>query len=705
MAVPAIAAGAMAALGFIGPMFVHSLFSIIISASPLAEFTRQQFNLRYAIFLAGPGDLVRERLLGTIDGDMYESLMKRHGFDATQTANMLAGAELLLTASELVFANFRKIIDDNEYERQMHRHGYSDDSLAAFKEVSRFFPSVGDLVTFAVREVYTPEIRTEYGLDADWPEQFGTEAAKAGLPEEQARNFWAAHWKLPSIQMGYEMMHRKVISPDQLKTLLKTQDIMPFWREPLMEISYRTLTRVDVRRMYRLDVLDPDGVKDAYLDQGYNEENADRMTEFTIRYETQEEKTLTKGEILKAFRRHVFGVEEAIEWLVGIKYSQEIAELHIMVEESSMVQADTDEAIDLLVDQYVDGQIDKAKLEDELGMLELPAGQYTNILWKADRKKQRAVKMPSIADIRRWVDEGSITRDSGLTMLSKLNIPSEYVPLYLGERERLPSISDIRRWYADDTIPQERAEQLLAQHRVPPEFISFYLKVKEEKERLPSVGDIRTWVKTGIIDKGRGEELLALLKVPEEFVPLYLQEKTYTPSLKDIQLWYSEEYIDEAKAKQLLTQIGIPSELHEFYLAERTRTPTIRNIQKWYEEGEITRDRATQLLRSINVSEEFIDLYLLEWTQLPSVKTVQYWYQEGMITETDARGFLVELHIPPQVHEYYLEIPMRVPSIKDIQKWYKAEFVTRGEATTLLQTINVRPDYIELYLREVEGEE
>jgi len=114
MVIPAVAAGAMAAMGFIGPMFVHSIFSIIIGASPLTEASRQYFNRIYPLAIPGPGDLVREHLLGKIDRATFDDLMKRNGFDEGHASLILEGAEQLMSASELVFANFRGIIPDNE---------------------------------------------------------------------------------------------------------------------------------------------------------------------------------------------------------------------------------------------------------------------------------------------------------------------------------------------------------------------------------------------------------------------------------------------------------------------------------------------------------------------------------------------------------------------------------------------------------------
>ena len=609
MVIPAVAAGAMAAVGFIGPMFVHSIFSIIIGSSPLAEATRQNFNKKWPINIPPVPDLVHQRLLGVIDADGYAGMMLRHGYDADQQARVFAGAEQLLDASRLVFANFRGIIEDGKYEAEMQRMGFSAESLAAFKEVSRYFPAMPDLVTFAVREVYTPDIRKDYGLDEDWPEKFGQEAAKLGVDEEQARNFWASHWILPSIQMGYEMLHRGVITKDQLSTLLKTQDIMPFWREPLIQISYRTLTRVDVRRMYRVGVLDRDGVLRAYKDFGYDDERAEMMTDFTILYETEDEKGLSVTEILRGYERHIISREDAIEWIMLSGYNNEIAEIKVVILEAKMTQDETDDKIDLLEEQYVAGLIVKTELEDELGLMELPPEQVNSIIWRADRAKQRAIRMPSVSDVQRWVDEGLISRDDGLEALRKMNIPEDFVALYLGERKRLPSIGDIRRWHRQGTIDTGQAGDLLTELRVPPEFIQYYLA---EPEKVPSPGVIKGWVKGGLITSSRGEELLALQRIPEEFIPLYLEEKLKEPTLKDVQVWLSEGYIDESKAKKILTQLDIPSDLHDFYIKERMRIPTISDVKKWYKNKFVDRPRAVQLLTSLNVRPEFIELYLME---------------------------------------------------------------------------------------------
>lgn len=153
-----------------------------------------------------------------------------------------------------------------------------------YKELAYQIPPVADIITMAVREAFTPDIARRFGQYEDLPTEFVEWVGKKGLNKDWAERYWAAHWSLPSPQQGFEMLHRGVIGEGDLNMLLRALDIMPFWRDKLIQIAYRPLSRVDVRRMFALGVLDVSGVRKAYTDIGYNEYNADLMTQFTIKY-------------------------------------------------------------------------------------------------------------------------------------------------------------------------------------------------------------------------------------------------------------------------------------------------------------------------------------------------------------------------------------------------------------------------------------
>lgn len=190
----------------------------------------------------------------------------------------------------------------NGIERELKRIGIHPEYVPMFKELAYPIPPVSDLITMAVREAFSPQIASRFGQYEDYPTDLTRFAEQQGVSEEWSRRYWAAHWSLPSPTQGFEMLHRGVINEADLNLLLRALDIMPFWRDKLIQISYNPLTRVDVRRMYSLGVLSESEVARAYRDIGYTAENADRLREFTIRQTVASQSGLSVSKIITAYK-------------------------------------------------------------------------------------------------------------------------------------------------------------------------------------------------------------------------------------------------------------------------------------------------------------------------------------------------------------------------------------------------------------------
>lgn len=194
----------------------------------------------------------------------------------------------------------RGVLDEADVDRALAQSNLKPEWFEAFKERRYFIPTVADLVRFAVREVFTPAIRAQYGLDDEFPSDFEREGLKRGLSPEWARAYWAAHWELPSIEQGYRMLHRSVIDAGELDVLLRTKDVMPYWRERLTEIAYLVPGRVDLRRMFRADVIDEAAVERGYLDLGYAPDAARTLTDFAV---DEKENAAAGGNLPARYRR------------------------------------------------------------------------------------------------------------------------------------------------------------------------------------------------------------------------------------------------------------------------------------------------------------------------------------------------------------------------------------------------------------------
>lgn len=379
------------------------LASLINQIPPGAEFVSQSTFKLIPNRIPNIAECILLYYRGLIDKTQYQELCKRNGFENDLSLELFESQKKLLSEGDLVAAWRRGIITEDDLNKNLVKHQYTENDINNIKRVTEFYPSPPDLIRFAVREVYTPETKAIYGMDKDFPSEFLQAAAKAGLNSEQAVNYWAAHWELPSINQGFEMLHRGVISQEELNTLLKSLDVMPFWRDKLTQISYNPLTRVDVRRMYSLGVLDKEGVKRAYLDIGYNESNADLMTDFTIKYESNEDAGLTRSSIINAYKKDLITQDQFLQYMKRLGYTESIINFYGELTEYEKYEEQVDGIVENVIQLYELGNITLSDVRTVLTGLDLPTVFIDSTINKLKIKSAVKTKIPSKTDVENWL--------------------------------------------------------------------------------------------------------------------------------------------------------------------------------------------------------------------------------------------------------------------------------------------------------------
>lgn len=322
-------------------------------------------------------------------------------------------------------AYLRNIIDEQEINKVLKAHHLSDNDISIIKQLYEIIPPVSDIITMAVREVFTPSIVERFGQMQDLPPDFVEWAKKQGLSEYWAKAYWAAHWALPSVMQGFEMLHRRVIGEGDLELLLRALDVMPFWRDKLTAISYRPLTRVDVRRMYGLGVLERQGVHDAYLDVGYSEENAALMTEFTIAFVAEKERELTKTDIIALYKKFAITRESATDMLENIGYYPDTTELLMIRADLEIYATYKKENIKYTKTAYVAGKITEGEALSRLGKLDMPASEVNNLMESWELARESKVKDLTIENLKAFYVAGVITTDELRKELGEIGYNNE----------------------------------------------------------------------------------------------------------------------------------------------------------------------------------------------------------------------------------------------------------------------------------------
>lgn len=315
---------------------------------------------------------------------------------------------------------------------ELQRIGIHPQYTDLYKELSYVIPPVADIITMAVREAFTPEIATKFGQYQDFPTELETWGLKKGLSKEWTERYWASHWSLPSAGQGFDMLHRGLIDMSELNMLLRALDVMPFWREKLTGIAYRRLSRVDIRRMYGVGVLDESGVLEAYLELGYNDRDARRMSEYTVKQILATQSKFTTRDIIAAYTKYMITRSEATSLLTTIGVRKENVSFIISSAEYKRAWQLTDSRVAAIRNLYKRGVYNDDKARGELLRLDFPA-ERVNVLmeqWYIDEKDKPA-RTWTTAQTLGFIKEGLITPERGRAELVTIGYDTEHINVYM----------------------------------------------------------------------------------------------------------------------------------------------------------------------------------------------------------------------------------------------------------------------------------
>jgi hypothetical protein len=317
-------------------------------------------------------------------------------------------------------------------DRELTRIGVHPSYLSLYKELAYPIPPIQDIITMAVREAFSPDVAGRFGQYEDIPSAFTEWAQKKGLTKEWSDRYWAAHWGLPSPQQGFEMLHRGIIGIEDLQLLLRALDIMPFWRDKLIQMSYAPLTRVDVRRMYQVGVMNEGEIERAYRDIGYSELNASRMTNFTIKQIRQSLSRFTSGDVVNAYSKRFIGSGEASNLLgqIGIKSSE--IEYIISTAGYKRAWAAKQEQIDAIENLYKKGTNTENETRLELQKLALPTDHIETLLQQWQLRAKAAVTATwTNTQTLSFFKKGLITQARAVTEFKALGYDDEHIGVYI----------------------------------------------------------------------------------------------------------------------------------------------------------------------------------------------------------------------------------------------------------------------------------
>ena len=443
---PVAAIGGLMA-GFALPMILSSVASTALS--PFAEKMRQRMNALARPTLMSPGEAVQSEQRGVMTAEIAQNILDRQGLPDDQADAL---RELVMQrpgTMEVIDYWRRELMSDEEADQALYRLGWNDGYRDLLREAAYPPPGVGDLITMAVREVFSPEVAERFGQFDEIPQDYMMWAKRIGLNDYWARNYWAAHWSLPSIMQGFQMLHRDVITSDDLDRLFVALDVMPFWRDQLKAISYSPFTRVDVRRMYQAGVIDISGVNRAYKDIGYDAEKAELLTQFTVKYVDgltkvvkAKERDLSKGDVIGLFNDGVITASDTMGYLMQLGYSDDEATVLVRREEIQEERKERKAEIEAIIDQAQIKVLTFEQAQDRLSALDLSPTETRKAVASLTRAIDARTRTPTKADLDTWLELGLLTGPEYEGEMGALGYPDKYIALYM-EAQQVEADEDL----------------------------------------------------------------------------------------------------------------------------------------------------------------------------------------------------------------------------------------------------------------------
>lgn len=373
--------------------------------------------------------------------------------------------------------------DPGKYARffdDLKDQGWNDERIEALKYITEIIPGVADLIRMSVREAFSPEIAEKFGQYQDPPVAVYPWAEKLGLSQEWVDRYWAAHWDLPSASQGFELLHRGVITEDELKMLLRALDVMPYWRDKLINVSWNVPTRVDLRRFWDMRTIDEKRMREIYTSLGFHGKDLEDYVLWTKIY-------VDFPDLLARYKNGWITLERVKSELIAMGMKPE--------------RADT-----LIEEKIKKAAPERTVTEKDVTKADIVKGVKTNVI-------TRAQGVELLQDI-------GYDRDEAVYIL-EINIPSDEEEKVVTERQLTKA--DVLGGLKAEVISESQARDKLLSLRYKPADVDFLLKVYQASIKPPvevklkeqSKADVLLGVKKGLITPEEGYGLL----LDMEFTP------------------------------------------------------------------------------------------------------------------------------------------------------------------------------------------
>lgn len=457
-----------------GKFAFMATYGLIASYKPFADnietLARSQANSQ----LLSPEQILRYYYKIEPDLEKLNAYLNKLGYSDDDIRKIRQSAGHSIPPDVIRLLYLQDIITEEMHDLFMSQNGFDQPEINFLKRSYHPIPPAQDLITMAVREAFTPEIADKYGQYENYPTKLTKYMQSQGISETWSKAYWASHWKLPSPEQGFEMFHRGIINEKELSDLLRALDVMPHWRDKLIQLNYDVLRLVDIRRFYQLGVINEEQIFKEFKARGYDDERAKWAVEYTVKstssgseFEEANRRLLSQSVIIKAYKAGKINHNDAIFSLKQLRYTEEDANLLLDLntvnddidKEDKVLDDNRKRLIKLATDGYQKRLINRQDASEILLQNGYTSEQVDLELQMTDYEANEVSKARLIDFISELYTTYQIDTDGMASIMASYGFEQGETGKILNElnlqkefRGKLPTLDTFRRWLKDDII-------------------------------------------------------------------------------------------------------------------------------------------------------------------------------------------------------------------------------------------------------------
>lgn len=385
---------------------------------------------------------------GKITSSEFKARMSAIGF-SEESANYTAELyEERLSAGNVIEAEWRGLSGENksvDWSKDLTDEGLTKDRIDLLRMIAKKVATPGDIFNFQAWNVYDSEQISRFKLDQGKQATFYEDMQANGIDADLADKMYASHWTLPPAFILKNLFQTGQITPEELTLFLRVIQHPPGFIDSIVKAFYKYPTEGQITDLLKEGVITDDQLTEMIKHVGYSPDDVPRMktlikarannpqaAERTRRQQQHLEwYGLTFANVVNAYKDKIIDRVKADEYLKDIGEPEDVRNVHLSLADHDIAVADQKEEIESAHDRFISGELDYNAAIAELSLHHVTDTQQNHLLRTWQKEAKRLVKLPTKAELDKFVEHGIITLEAYGAQLSLMGYSDYWIEAYI----------------------------------------------------------------------------------------------------------------------------------------------------------------------------------------------------------------------------------------------------------------------------------